>query len=97
MKIQVVQAILSANDQVAAENRAALDAAGVFALNLMASPGAGKTSLILATASAPAARRAAGRDRGRPGLAHRRRHDRRAWHPRRARSTPAATATSTRR
>ncbi len=50
MKIQVVQGILSANDQVAAENRAALDAAGVFAINLMASPGAGKTSLILAMA-----------------------------------------------
>src|SRR6266496_1637473 len=49
MKIQVEQAILSANDQVAAENRAALDATGVFAVNLMASPGAGKTSLILAT------------------------------------------------
>lgn len=50
MKIPVVREILSANDQVAAENRAALDAAGVFAVNLMASPGAGKTSLILATA-----------------------------------------------
>jgi hydrogenase nickel incorporation protein HypB len=49
MKIQVACAILSANDQVAAENRAALDAAGLFAVNLMASPGAGKTSLILAT------------------------------------------------
>jgi hydrogenase nickel incorporation protein HypB len=51
MKIQVAQAILGANDQVAAANRAALDADGVFALNLMASPGAGKTSLILALAS----------------------------------------------
>jgi hydrogenase nickel incorporation protein HypB len=50
MKIPVVKEILSANDQVAAENRTALDAAGVFALNLMASPGAGKTSLILSTA-----------------------------------------------
>jgi hydrogenase nickel incorporation protein HypB len=50
MKIPVVQEILSANDQVAAENRATLDQAGAFALNLMASPGAGKTSLILATA-----------------------------------------------
>jgi len=50
MKIPVVREILSANDQVAAENRAALDTAGVFAVNLMASPGAGKTSLILATA-----------------------------------------------
>jgi hydrogenase nickel incorporation protein HypB len=50
MKIPVVKQILSANDQVAAENRSAFDAAGVFVLNLMASPGAGKTSLILATA-----------------------------------------------
>jgi len=50
MKIPMAQDILSANDQVAAENRAALDAAGVVAVNLMASPGAGKTSLILATA-----------------------------------------------
>jgi hydrogenase nickel incorporation protein HypB len=49
MKIPVVKQILSANDQVAAENRAALDAAGVFVVNLMASPGAGKTSLILST------------------------------------------------
>jgi hydrogenase nickel incorporation protein HypB len=50
MKIPVVQEILGANDQVAAENRAAFDAAGVFVLNVMASPGAGKTSVILATA-----------------------------------------------
>ncbi|MBI1278127.1 MAG: hydrogenase nickel incorporation protein HypB [Anaerolineaceae bacterium] len=45
-QIQVVEKILSANDRIADENRAMLDAAGVFALNLMASPGAGKTSLI---------------------------------------------------
>jgi len=49
MKIPVVKDILSANDQIAAENRAVFDAAGVFVLNLMASPGAGKTSLILST------------------------------------------------
>jgi hydrogenase nickel incorporation protein HypB len=49
VKIPVVKEILNANDQVAAENRAAFDAAGVFVLNLMASPGAGKTSLILST------------------------------------------------
>jgi len=48
--IPVVKDILSANDQVAEENRRAFDDAGVFAVNLMASPGAGKTSLILATA-----------------------------------------------
>jgi len=51
MKVAVVKEILSANDQVAAENRAAFAAAGLLALNLMASPGAGKTSLILATAA----------------------------------------------
>lgn len=49
MKVPVVTEILKANDQVAAENRAALDAAGVRAVNVMASPGAGKTSTILAT------------------------------------------------
>ena len=50
--IPIVENILSANDKVAAENRARLDAAGAFAVNLMASPGAGKTSLILATLAA---------------------------------------------
>lgn len=45
-RIPVVEKILSANDRLAGENRLRLDAAGVFALNLMASPGAGKTSLI---------------------------------------------------
>jgi hydrogenase nickel incorporation protein HypB len=45
-KISIVENILSANDQLAAQNRARLDQAGVFALNFMASPGAGKTSLI---------------------------------------------------
>ena len=47
--IPVVKDILNANDQVAEENRRAFDEAGVFVVNLMASPGAGKTSLILAT------------------------------------------------
>jgi hydrogenase nickel incorporation protein HypB len=50
--IPVVEHILSANEKVAAENRARLDAAGAFGVNLMASPGAGKTSLILATLGA---------------------------------------------
>ena len=49
--IAVEQRILNANDQIAAENRVALDAAGALAVNVMASPGAGKTSLILATAA----------------------------------------------
>ena len=45
-RVEVVEKILSANDRLAADNRARLDKAGVFALNFMASPGAGKTSLI---------------------------------------------------
>ncbi len=48
-KVQIVENILDANDQLAAQNRSLLDQAGVFAVNLMASPGAGKTSLILET------------------------------------------------
>jgi hydrogenase nickel incorporation protein HypB len=44
--IQVVEKILGANDKIAAENRGIFDLAGVTAFNFMASPGAGKTSLI---------------------------------------------------
>jgi hydrogenase nickel incorporation protein HypB len=45
-RIPVVEKILSANDRLAKENRALLDAHSVISLNLMASPGAGKTSVI---------------------------------------------------
>ncbi len=45
-RVPVVENILGANDRLADENRAALDACHVLGLNLMASPGAGKTSLI---------------------------------------------------
>ncbi len=51
-RVSVVENILSANDRLAARNREQLDAAGVFAINLMASPGAGKTSLITQTVEA---------------------------------------------
>jgi hydrogenase nickel incorporation protein HypB len=45
-RIPVVERILSANDRLALENQSRFDAAKVFAINVMASPGAGKTSLI---------------------------------------------------
>jgi len=48
-RISVVENILSANDRMAEHNRALLDQAGVYSINIMASPGAGKTSLILQT------------------------------------------------
>jgi hydrogenase nickel incorporation protein HypB len=44
--ILVIEKIFSANDRIAAENREIFNAAGVKAFNFMASPGAGKTSLI---------------------------------------------------
>jgi len=49
MKIKVLKNILSANEQIAKRNQQLLDSQGVFVLNVMASPGAGKTSLILET------------------------------------------------
>ncbi len=49
MEIKVLKDILSANEQLAQRNQQLLDSKGVFAVNLMSSPGAGKTSLILET------------------------------------------------
>ena len=49
MEIKVLKDILGANEQIAVRNRELLDKNNVFAVNLMSSPGAGKTSLILAT------------------------------------------------
>jgi hydrogenase nickel incorporation protein HypB len=45
-RISVVENILNANDRLAEENFARIEAAGVFSINIIASPGAGKTSLI---------------------------------------------------
>lgn len=49
MKIEIVKNILDANDQVALLNRELFDNLKVFTINIMASPGAGKTSFILET------------------------------------------------
>jgi len=49
MKIKVLQNILNANDQIASRNQQLLDRNKVLAINIMSSPGAGKTSLILQT------------------------------------------------
>lgn len=45
-RVEVVENILGANERIAGENRRLLDEAHLLAVNLMASPGAGKTSLI---------------------------------------------------
>jgi hydrogenase nickel incorporation protein HypB len=49
MKVEVLKNITSANDAIAAKNQQVLDKHNILALNIMASPGAGKTSLILQT------------------------------------------------
>jgi hydrogenase nickel incorporation protein HypB len=49
MEIKVVKDILGANEQIAERNRQLFDSNKVFAVNMMSSPGAGKTSLILET------------------------------------------------
>ncbi len=46
MKVKVVANILEANDRIAAENRKKFRDAGVFVMNVMSGPGAGKTSLL---------------------------------------------------
>ena len=46
-RIEVIQNILEANDTIASRNRQLLDKHRVFVVNIMAAPGAGKTSLIL--------------------------------------------------
>ncbi|KUK45993.1 MAG: Hydrogenase nickel incorporation protein HypB [Anaerolinea thermophila] len=48
-RIKIVENILNANDQIALKNRQRINEAGAYSINLMASPGAGKTSFILAT------------------------------------------------
>lgn len=55
-RIPVVERIMKANDDVAAANRQLLDDHGVHAVNIIAAPGAGKTSLILAVSAALAGR-----------------------------------------
>jgi hydrogenase nickel incorporation protein HypB len=52
MRVDVEKQVLAANERVALENRALFARHGVFVLDLMASPGAGKTSTILATIAA---------------------------------------------
>ncbi|MDX1570103.1 MAG: hydrogenase nickel incorporation protein HypB [Xanthomonadales bacterium] len=47
--VDVMTPLLAENDRVAAHNREHFDRAGVLAINLMSSPGAGKTALLEAT------------------------------------------------
>ncbi len=48
-EVKVLQNILAANDVIAAENKKMFKEKDIYVLNIMASPGAGKTSFILET------------------------------------------------
>ena len=50
--VEVLQGLMSSNDQAAAHNRGHFDRSGVLVVNLMSSPGAGKTRLLEQTAAA---------------------------------------------
>ena len=50
--VDVLQDLLAANDRVAEHNREHFDLHGVLAINLMSSPGAGKTALLETTIAA---------------------------------------------
>ncbi|MCF6286539.1 MAG: hydrogenase nickel incorporation protein HypB [Candidatus Hydrogenedentes bacterium] len=52
MEINVVQKVMKVNDELAAAVRQELTEAGVVALNIMSSPGSGKTTLIEKTLAA---------------------------------------------
>jgi hydrogenase nickel incorporation protein HypB len=47
--VPVIEKIFDANDRLAEQNKSRLDEKGIFMINMMASPGAGKTSVILKT------------------------------------------------
>ena len=57
--VEVQEKILSGNERQAAHNRAHFGEHGVLAINLMGSPGAGKTAVLEATARALSGRRLA--------------------------------------
>ncbi|WP_028842388.1 hydrogenase nickel incorporation protein HypB [Thermodesulfovibrio yellowstonii] len=51
MKVKLTTKILDANERIAEENKKMFKEAGVYVINLMSSPGAGKTSLLEKTIS----------------------------------------------
>jgi hydrogenase nickel incorporation protein HypB len=51
-KVTIIEQVTKANDQIAAQNQGLLNSTKTVAVNLMASPGAGKTSLLMRTIEA---------------------------------------------
>jgi hydrogenase nickel incorporation protein HypB len=52
MRVEVLDRVLKVNDALAEEVRATLDQAGIVAVNIIGSPGSGKTALLEQTAAA---------------------------------------------
>ena len=48
-RVEIVKKIMDSNDRLAQNNQSVLDQNHIYGINLMASPGAGKTSVILET------------------------------------------------
>ena len=67
VSVEVHDRILSVNDRTAAHNREHFVEGGVFAVNLMGSPGGGKTAVLEATARSLAGK---GRIGAKIGRAH---------------------------
>ncbi len=51
MELEVFEGIFDANERLASENQETFRKSGLYVVNLMASPGAGKTSLVMHTVS----------------------------------------------
>src|SRR5208282_3070732 len=60
VSVEIRERLLSSNERVAHHNREHFAAHGVLAINLMGSPGSGKTAILEATARALASRRRMG-------------------------------------
>jgi len=48
-RVPLVERVLEANDEIAADNRAELERRGIFSVDLIGAPGSGKTALLEAT------------------------------------------------
>ena len=93
--IQVKESVFADNDREAGRARQQLKKQGTFLLNLMSSPGSGKTTTLLRTGGRPEGSAAHGRYGGGHRLRRgRRRHGQRRG-PVRSSCTPAACATWT--
>jgi len=56
-RVPLVERVLEANDEIAADNRAELERRGIFSVDLIGAPGSGKTALLEATLRALQGRR----------------------------------------